>query len=1035
MDGPGRCDSGISSGAWASGEGQKGISCQTEDNAVRVDISCVVSGGVSGWQSQGSRHVATGNCTAKALYGASTHVQCFIPGCHFTVGKAGAHCSNITCFQDLSAPDARPDDAAAGFAAGLTGALDVECFAQDLDRQTVRCWVNIGALSIPADCTVSRCIIASAPPTLPYDPNVPIGPRDIPAECAALLAERFNGLAISVAGIAIGLILLIVGACSGGLHQPPAARKMIKIRETRPECAARSDQMGAHRNSARPGPLIFRVPSAPRSGSTTSTKEVSVEMVRGSTTGSPSSATGTPSSGTQTSFNAAADLGDVADELSTMVQQISPLHTPAKLEWSALSVTARGGACSSGPQVVQTTTGRLCNGCTALMGPSGSGKTTLLHAVTGLPHAGMKRRGLVTLDGVDVHKLPHGVLSLVSQDAVLPEELSAREALVFASALGLRRVSKAERLALVEAILNRLGIASVAHLPIGGRLAGRSGLSGGERKRVSVGVSVATCPQALLLDEPSSGLDAYSAFELVRLLKTLAWRANRTVLVSVHQPSSQLFELFDGLILLAKGMRLYHGPPLSAVDHLLSLGAPEPEMGVAPADHLLHVLVTHEETFRSDPVPHRKKRSPSREGKLFTSALAKSDGNSPKNRPGMSTDASAESDFDNMDHQHPLYQRDVASSGGQPRRQPTSEACYATLCNIAFAPCSAATEARWLGWRCVAQLARDPSLVNTQLAVHLLVALFMGGIFFQVESDIAGFQNKAGSISFLLYFFALAGLSTSQTVTREWPLLWAEYHQGLYGAITYTVTRLVLELTLLRVLPSLAFSGIFYAMMGLKREIVPFVRFLLAAALASADSALLCTAIAACFPRQPGAASLIATVALLFCILVAGFNLNLTALPEWIEWLAWISFGRHAFEIMLCGELEDQMVDIDVPGAPPVRIRASIILGAMGLDPERYSSAFASLLLIGAVLLVTTASIVFLQMRPTCRRGASRTFSGSLSKSERGANISPTRGTAGEPRSNPSPPLQPPALDVGESPIRGIDTRSAISISSIPIEM
>ena len=474
-----------------------------------------------------------------------------------------------------------------------------------------------------------------------------------------------------------------------------------------------------------------------------------------------------------------------------------------------------------------------------------------------------------------------------------------------------------------------------------GRLAlpprlGRSGLSGGERKRVSVGVAVVTCPHALLLDEPSSGLDAYSAFELVSMLKTLAKHTKRTVLVSLHQPSSQLFELFDGLILLAKGMHLYSGPPQGAVDALASLGSPDKPVGVAPADHLLHVLVTHVDAIRTDQLP-------------LGSLASKIE----REQPLLRVDCKQVGRANRLVHTNTA----VAENGW-------FSACHA----CAAAPFSAATEMKWLGWRCVAQLAREPALLRTQLLVHLFVALLMGGIFFQVNSDIAGFQNKAGSISFLLYFFALGGLSTSQTVTREWPLLWAEYHSGLYGTITYTVTRLLLELMLLRVLPAIAFSGIFYAMMGLKRELLPFLRFLLAAALASADSALLCAAIAACAPRQPGAASLVSTVALLACLLVAGFNLNLVNLPGWIEWLAWVSFGRHAFEIMLCSELEGQMVDVDVPGAPPVRIRASIILGAMGLDPARYGSAFASLFIIGAVLVVVTAAFVACQMRPSCKR-------------------------------------------------------------------
>ena len=98
---------------------------------------------------------------------------------------------------------------------------------------------------------------------------------------------------------------------------------------------------------------------------------------------------------------------------------------------------------------------------------------------------------------------------------------------------------------------------------------------------------------------------------------------------------------------------------------------------------------------------------------------------------------------------------------------------------------------------------------------------------------------------------------------------------------------------------------------------------------------------------------------------------------------------------MLSSELEGQVVDVDVPGAPPVRIRASVILGAMGLDPARYGAAFAALFAIGAVLVLVTAFVVGLQMRSLCRcwaatSGCSVCSEASMANSEAGTTITPT---------------------------------------------
>lgn len=640
-----------------------------------------------------------------------------------------------------------------------------------------------------------------------------------------------------------------------------------------------------------------------------------------------------------------------------------PVPPLPMLQWTALSVTVKKGIFAREKhKIVQPFTGTLVDGCTALMGPSGSGKSTLLNTITGLPSSGVVRRGTITLDGVPIEALDRGTICLCPQDAVLPEELSAREALVMSCALALHYIDKQVRHAFVEAILDRLGLEAVAFNTIGGRLAGGSGLSGGERKRVSVGVSMATCPQVLLLDEPSSGLDAYSAYELMKLLKAITSRTKRTVLVSVHQPSSQIFKLFDGLILLAKGRPLYHDKPLKAVERLRKMGAPPMPLDadVAPSDHLLHVLVSDFDSLNANTHQGAQNSPSASRGNSSINVMA------PENNRSRSNSAVGDDGAPPKPHEHifaALEDHARSVSGLLPKdvnfNSPSEWCNWICLTFVRLL-----RESRWLGWRCIAQLAREPSLVRTQLAVHVCAAGFLGGVFYQVQSDIAGFQNKAGSLTFLLYFFAFGGLSTAQTVTREWPLLWAEYHHGLYTVLPYVVTRLFIELFLIRVLPATAFAGIFYAMMGLKKDTLTFFRYLLAAAFSSADSALLCTFISACAPQRPGAASLVATVLLLACLLVNGFTLNLKDLPGWIKWLPDVSFAKHAFEVMLSGELDGTDVVVALPRVPPVTVRAFLLLEAMGLSADRYNQSFVGLFFIGLVLVMATAFVVMLQLRP-----------------------------------------------------------------------
>jgi ABC-type multidrug transport system ATPase subunit len=111
------------------------------------------------------------------------------------------------------------------------------------------------------------------------------------------------------------------------------------------------------------------------------------------------------------------------------------------------------------------------------------------------------------------------------------------------------------------------------------------GVSGGERKRVSIGHELLVNPSLLVLDEPTSGLDSTAASRLVATLSALA-RKGRTVVLSVHQPSSRVYRAFDSVLLLAEGSCMYYGPGRDAMDYFASVGF-APGFHVNPADFML----------------------------------------------------------------------------------------------------------------------------------------------------------------------------------------------------------------------------------------------------------------------------------------------------------------------------------------------------------------------------------------------------------------------------------------------------------------
>ncbi|GAB0493345.1 hypothetical protein MMPV_004626 [Pyropia vietnamensis] len=227
----------------------------------------------------------------------------------------------------------------------------------------------------------------------------------------------------------------------------------------------------------------------------------------------------------------------------------------------------------------------------AILGPSGAGKTTLLNLLAGrlMPAAGTAVRGTVTVNGAPrVAATFRHMTAYVEQDDALYAELTVREQLEFTARLRLpQSTSPADRSARVEAVLSELGLSAVADRRVGGGAV--RGVSGGERKRTSIGMELVTDPQLLLCDEPTAGLDAAAALSVVRTLKTLAVRGRKTVLTTIHQPRGDIFDSFDVVMLLSGGHVMYCGPPSKAVAYFEALGFPCP-LNTNVADFLLDIV-------------------------------------------------------------------------------------------------------------------------------------------------------------------------------------------------------------------------------------------------------------------------------------------------------------------------------------------------------------------------------------------------------------------------------------------------------------
>ena len=361
----------------------------------------------------------------------------------------------------------------------------------------------------------------------------------------------------------------------------------------------------------------------------------------------------------------------------------------------------------------------------AIMGPSGGGKTTLLHALAGqLARApGVEATGSVialvplttaasskgderTSKRTPTRSPPR--VAFVQQSDEFFSMLTVRETLELAARLRARKgTPETEISATAEALMRRLGLAKVADARVGG---GRArGLSGGERKRLSIACELVGSPAVLFADEPTSGLDSFQAERVVAALSDLAKAEGRTVVASVHQPRSSAFALFDDLVLLAEGKVAYSGPAADALSFFASAegGSHDCPRHFNPAEFLADLVsVDH-----SSPEAEEASRA---RVKGVTDAWEAKQAKEKKGKKGELVSSSHDSQNPNHYHHH-----------------------HATRTSFLI-------QLSLLGKRAWRQTTRDKATALARAASSLSSALIFGSIYWRLGKGQASIQDRMG---------------------------------------------------------------------------------------------------------------------------------------------------------------------------------------------------------------------------------------------------------------------------------------------------
>ncbi|KAF2089160.1 transporter, ABC superfamily [Saccharata proteae CBS 121410] len=233
----------------------------------------------------------------------------------------------------------------------------------------------------------------------------------------------------------------------------------------------------------------------------------------------------------------------------------------------------------------------------------------------------------------------------------------------------------------------------------------------------------------------------------------------------------------------------------------------------------------------------------------------------------------------------------------------------------------------WLGqfvilsqrtWR---NLYRNPMLMLTHYAIAIILAVFLGFLFYGLTDDIAGFQNRLGLFFFLLALFGFSTLTSLTVFSTERLLFVRERAKGYYSPVSYFAAKVIFDIVPLRLIPPIIMGAIVYPMTGLIPAAAEFWKFMLFLVLFNLAAACICLFIGVCV-KNGGVANLIATLVMLFSLLFGGFLLNEETIPKPALWLQTLSIFHYGFEGLIVNEVRylslidhKYGLDIEVPGS------------------------------------------------------------------------------------------------------------------------
>nr|WDA53443.1 abc transporter g family member 11 [Erycina pusilla] len=557
----------------------------------------------------------------------------------------------------------------------------------------------------------------------------------------------------------------------------------------------------------------------------------------------------------------------------------------ARLSWNDLTVTVALGNGET-QRVLDNLTGYAEPGSfTALMGPSGSGKSTLLDALSSRLASNAFLTGVVLLNGRKT-KLTFGAAAYVTQDDNLIGTLTVRETIMYSARLRLPDdMERESKRALVEGTIVEMGLQDCADTVIGNWHL--RGISGGEKRRVSIALEILMRPRLLFLDEPTSGLDSASAFFVTQTLRGLS-RDGRTVIASIHQPSSEVFELFDQLYLLSGGKTVYFGKASKAYEFFSEAGFPCPSLR-NPSDHFLRCVNSDFDKVKATLKGSMKAR------------FEKSDDPLDKITTSEATRRLVE-----------FYRRSQYYYTAREKVDEISRV-KGTILDAGGSQASFFMQSYVLTKRSFVNMSRDFGYYWLRLVIYLVVTVCIGTIYLNVGTAYNSILARGACASFVFGFVTFMSIGGFPSFVEDMKVFQRERLNGHYGVTAFVISNTISAMPFLIMITFLS-GTICYFMVRLHPGFVHYLFFVLCLYASVTVVESLMMAIASVVPNFLMGIILGAGIQGIFMLVSGYFRLPKDIpKPVWRYPMSYISFHYWALQGQYQNDLSGLLFDGQSP--------------------------------------------------------------------------------------------------------------------------